>query len=302
MTTEQLTYIVELANSRTLAEAAKHLNISQSGLSQSITLLESELNVKIFDRDRSGTSTTFAGQLIVNKANEVLNKLLELHKLANKFTVNKDSKIIRFSVSNTLLKPFLDAYLEFQTKPALKMEIIESSSVEIIEAIKTNKIDLGFIAMNKSHETTVKNMVYHPIAKGNLKLYATKDNVLTKQKEISIEKLKEQQFALFTDEYNDEFINRLQNIYGPFSIIMRSNNPQAIRIAVKGLNALTLGRDFQTFFSTDDLFPELSSVDISGIIDTSYTFGWLYNEKHELTKAEQQFITVVNRKLKHNLK
>lgn len=61
MNIEQLMYIVEVAKVRSLGEAAKTLNISQSALSQAITKFENELNIKIFNRTRAGTIPTKEG-------------------------------------------------------------------------------------------------------------------------------------------------------------------------------------------------------------------------------------------------
>ncbi|WP_395390690.1 MULTISPECIES: LysR family transcriptional regulator [Levilactobacillus] len=61
MTFEQLLYTLELAKHRTLGEAADVLHISKSGLSQTISQLEAELNTTIFERTHDGTSLTVAG-------------------------------------------------------------------------------------------------------------------------------------------------------------------------------------------------------------------------------------------------
>lgn len=59
MNYEQLLYVTELANHQTLQETADFLHISKSGLSQSISQLESELGVQLFKRSHHGTVLTF---------------------------------------------------------------------------------------------------------------------------------------------------------------------------------------------------------------------------------------------------
>ncbi|MBI0580043.1 LysR family transcriptional regulator [Neobacillus cucumis] len=60
---EQLEYIVRVAETGSISIAAKDLHISQSGISQSITILEDELDVKLFKRNRRpGTVSTNEGK------------------------------------------------------------------------------------------------------------------------------------------------------------------------------------------------------------------------------------------------
>ena len=54
MTIQQCIYVLKIAQSGSFNEAAKQLFISQPSLSSSIKQLETELNIKIFERSKHG--------------------------------------------------------------------------------------------------------------------------------------------------------------------------------------------------------------------------------------------------------
>ncbi len=68
----RLRYFVTLAGTLNYGRAAESLRIAQPALSRSITALERELGVRLFDRSRSGTRLTAAGELLQREAPELL--------------------------------------------------------------------------------------------------------------------------------------------------------------------------------------------------------------------------------------
>ena len=75
-----MAYVVALARHGHFGEAAEHLNITQSALSQGIAALERQLGVRLFDRDRNGVRITAAGRLVVERAEALLTGEAELRR------------------------------------------------------------------------------------------------------------------------------------------------------------------------------------------------------------------------------
>src|SRR5690606_9106044 len=86
MNIDQLENIVEIAKTGSLTVAARNRNITISALSQSLSQLERELELLLFNRSRSGTFPTSEGSIIIKNANEVLMKLEELKENAQSIT------------------------------------------------------------------------------------------------------------------------------------------------------------------------------------------------------------------------
>ena len=75
MRIEQLTYLIEIADSGSFMSAAERLHIAQPSISQAISALESELNVTLLTRTRTGTEPTQAGLIAINHARHVLEEI-----------------------------------------------------------------------------------------------------------------------------------------------------------------------------------------------------------------------------------
>ena len=81
MNIDQLQYIIEVSEQGTIAKAAEKLHVSHSAISQAITSLESELDITIFNRSRSGSKCTAEGKAVIKLSLEIMNKLKELKNL-----------------------------------------------------------------------------------------------------------------------------------------------------------------------------------------------------------------------------
>jgi len=77
---EQIYYPNELANHQAIQEATDLLHITKSGLSQSISQLEAEVEVgvRLFDRSRHGTRLTKEGQDLLPIMKRMLSTNIDL--------------------------------------------------------------------------------------------------------------------------------------------------------------------------------------------------------------------------------
>ena len=72
MTIQQLKYVVTVAETGTITEAADRLYISQPSLTNAIHELEKEMNVQIFNRTNKGISLSKEGEDFLGYARQVL--------------------------------------------------------------------------------------------------------------------------------------------------------------------------------------------------------------------------------------
>lgn len=72
MDLRKLRHVHALAQAGSFVRAADELHITQSALTRSVQLLESELRIKIFDRGRTGVRVTAVGRLLINRAADIL--------------------------------------------------------------------------------------------------------------------------------------------------------------------------------------------------------------------------------------
>lgn len=64
----QLRYLVVVADTRQISEAARRLDVAQSSLSEALVELEARLGVQLFERTSRGVELTSAGRIFVEKA------------------------------------------------------------------------------------------------------------------------------------------------------------------------------------------------------------------------------------------
>lgn len=68
-----LNYFLTVVHEKNITKAAEILHITQPTLSRQLMQLETELGVKLFDRDKHKFALTPSGQFLVERAREILN-------------------------------------------------------------------------------------------------------------------------------------------------------------------------------------------------------------------------------------
>lgn len=150
MNFEQLEYIVKVASEKSISRAAEKLHISPSGISQSISQLEKELDITIFNRSRIGVTLTTEGHIVFDKSIDILNNLKELKD--DLTTIKKlNKKHLKISCAPTftyvlhnVLKKFSNEYNE------VTFEIEEQNSISLLNNFCKDRYDLAFLPSMKS--------------------------------------------------------------------------------------------------------------------------------------------------------
>jgi len=295
---EQLIYIIEVDKAKSLANASKTLNVSQSALSQAITRIESELHLKLFERNRSGVITTKEGERIIEKAQNALQAIYQIKEEAYR-QVHNPNDLLRISTIPGITGSVIDTYLTFRNKNShLKIEVSENGSMKILEDMKQDKIDIGFIAINKTNMDLVSEFHFTPVLDGKLLVFTSKNSpIVNTKKTITAEQLRTQTFVLYKDEYVEDFIAHFQRLYGPIDIFFKTTNLELINKAIFDFGAITVGHDVSAKFIDSYSSNNITALDIINSFDTSYRFGWVLKKGNKLSTEAKSFVEKVNEKL-----
>ncbi len=93
MNVRQLKYAITLSETRNFSQAAEQLGVSQPTLSKQIIALEHELNLKLFDRNKTPLELTPAGEFFVGKARELVYAEDQLEKTLAQFRTGENGKL-----------------------------------------------------------------------------------------------------------------------------------------------------------------------------------------------------------------
>ena len=104
MEIRQLEYFRKIAQTGSINEAARQLNMSQPPLSYQLKLLEQELDVVLFERSRQGVTMTEAGKLLYQRSEELLQ-----FADSTKLEVSQIGKcqVLRLGMTSTTVGPIL---------------------------------------------------------------------------------------------------------------------------------------------------------------------------------------------------
>ncbi len=103
MTLIQARCVIEVASCGTIKEASENLYISASAVSQTISSLEKELGVKLFERTRSGSELTSIGAIIYAQCYKMIESADEISRISTKANMlysDTDANLIRVGLCN----------------------------------------------------------------------------------------------------------------------------------------------------------------------------------------------------------
>ncbi len=149
-----------VAKAGNVSKAATQLFISQPAISKTISKLEQELHIHLFNRSSRGVSLTEEGQVLyeyVEKAFDSLNKGEENLKKYTSLGMGH----IKIGVSTSLCKHILLDYLKdfIKENPHIKFSIDCHSTLNTMNLLKNDEIDIGLICNTE----LPKGITYAPI-------------------------------------------------------------------------------------------------------------------------------------------
>lgn len=158
MTLQQLRYIVTVAETGNITEAAKRLFISQPSLTNAIHELEKEMQITIFNRTNKGVTITNEGDLFLSYARQILE---QTSLLEEKF-LNKKEQRSKFSVScqhySFAVNAFVDVIKEFGGD-TYDFTLRETQTHEIIEDVSRLKSEIGILYTSSKNEEVILKLI-----------------------------------------------------------------------------------------------------------------------------------------------
>lgn len=168
MNLSQLHYFRKLAELQHFTQAAQELYITQPALSNSMTHLEKELGIPLFERDGRQVKLTRYGKEFYGYTCESLNALEKGIALAQEHTGSYRGSIdigTIYTIQGDYLPALLHAYRE-QYGNGITFNLFQGLSLPLIEDLENNRYEVIFSAYvpNKPHLTFVPVLTQQLVA------------------------------------------------------------------------------------------------------------------------------------------
>ncbi|WP_267406198.1 MULTISPECIES: LysR substrate-binding domain-containing protein [unclassified Chryseobacterium] len=199
MELRQIRYFLKAKELLNFTEAANHLFISQSTLSQQIKQLEDELGISLFNRIGKRISLTEAGIVFAKYAEKSLLKSQEGF-LAMQDLKGSKSGELNIGVTYGMRSTMISALIRFSKEyPGVRVNIVFATTSELLNQLHHIKLDF-ILTFAEGNRVEVFN--YTPLFTSPMVLVTAKSSAFIHHKNISLETIAELPLAMPTKGYS----------------------------------------------------------------------------------------------------
>lgn len=246
LTLQQLKYVLKVADSGSISEAAKSLFISQPSLSNAIKELEKEIKITIFTRCNRGIAISNEGAEFLGYARQVIQQSDMLEEKYLKAAPAKQRFCISTQHYTFTANAFVDLVREFGGSE-YEFTIRETKTYEIIEDVKNLRSELGVIYVSNYNETVIlkllkeSNIRFSELFTAKPHVFINKTHPLADKTIIELEELEDYPCLSFEQgEYNSFYFS--EEILSTRSVkkSIKVSDRAAIVNFIIGLNGYTI--------------------------------------------------------------
>lgn len=292
MTILQLKYVIALAASTSMREAASGLFISQPALSSTIRELENELNIQIFERTNKGISITENGREFLVYAKQAVSQ----YELIEDRYIVKDKDKKNFSVSMQhyvfAVHAFVDTVKEFDASKYV-YSVHETKTDEVLRNVKNLKSEVGVISYDNNNEKIMKKLFreyqlqFVELMKRDTYVYMWKSHPLAKNSELSLNDLEEYPCVSFDQNSESEFYLSEEALGNyDFSKLIKTNDRASSAELMVALNGYSIG----TGNMIDSMALKEGFTSIKLKEEDPLTIGYIIRNNHTLSDIGARYI------------
>ncbi len=247
MNISQIRYVLEVAGSPSMREAATRLFVSQPALSASIRELEEELGILIFERNNKGIKLTDEGREFIIYAKKAVSQ----YEILEDRYLSKDVDKERFAVStqhyNFAIKAFTDVIKAYDPEKYV-FGIHETRTRDVLEDVRSLKSEVGIISFSGSSKEVLNKLFreysleFTPLMRRETYAYVWEDHEFADRTEISIEELSDYPCISFdqSDEGNFYLTEEAMSDYD-FDKMIKSDDRATTMELLQRLHGYSIG-------------------------------------------------------------
>lgn len=288
----QLKYVLAIAGSASMREAASKLFVSQPALSTTIHELEEELGIKIFNRNNKGISLTEQGSEFLVMAKRAVSQ----YQLIEDRYIERDKEKKHFSVSMQhyvfAVHAFVNTLKVFDANRYV-YTVHETRTDKVLSNVRDMKSEIGVISYSKSNEDILRKLFreyqleFFPLMVRDTFAYVWKEHPLAGRTIISLEELREYPCVSF-DQSSDSDFYLSEEALGDYEFekLIRSNDRATSAEILAKLDGYSIGTGIMTESIT--LKDEFVAIKLKE--EDPLTIGYIVRKNHRLSEIGKAYI------------
>ena len=210
MTLQQLKYVITVAETGTITEAANQLFISQPSLTNAIHELEKEMNIVIFNRTNKGISLSKEGEGFLGYARQVLEQAAILEDKYKRNGGGKKQFCVSTQHYSFAVNAFVDLIKEYGQKE-YDFSLRETQTFEIIEDVARLRSEIGILFLNDFNQAVINKILksydleFHLLFIAKPHVFISRSHPLASNKLITNEELEVYPYLSFEQGEHNSF-------------------------------------------------------------------------------------------------
>ncbi len=210
MTLQQLRYVVTVAETGTITEAAGKLYISQPSLTNAIHELENEMNIIIFNRTNKGIIISKEGEEFLSYARQILEQAAILEDKYKSGTGGRKQYCVSTQHYSFAVNAFVDLIKQFG-QDEYDFSLRETQTYEIIEDVARLRSEIGILFINDFNEAVIRKILksyeleFHELFTAKPHVFISRKHPLAGSSVIHNEQLEEYPYLSFEQGEHNSF-------------------------------------------------------------------------------------------------
>ncbi|MCI8993999.1 MAG: LysR family transcriptional regulator [Eubacterium sp.] len=240
MDTHQLEIFIASAQYLNFTKASKHLNMVPSNVSHSISMLEHELDMKLFNRNNNKLSLTADGQEFLKDAIRITTIAANAkNRTRNMNIVDKDVLALGVVYPEFIYK-CIPTFRNFYKKyPMVNIQLMKYDSITVSRMLSDKQVDAAFGRLDMF--TGDSNIRWKSLYKDPFMVVLHEDHPLAKEKEITIPMLRQELILLMNRKDNPGMFDMIQHLFLAHNMVPNTNDYSNHHLSTLILAAMNMG-------------------------------------------------------------